>query len=72
MVWGKQGHVTCKVLLLKKASFCVSVEFCGHHDTNKYEENLAALGFADMTRFTMIPFCISTHFAVTIAVYNYN
>ena len=33
VVGGRQGHAPCRILLLHKACFCVSVEFHGDHIT---------------------------------------
>ena len=50
VVVGKQGHASCKILLLDKAFF-VAVEFHGDHKiATKLRSNLATLSFGDITK----------------------
>ena len=35
VVWGKQGHAPCEILLLHQTPFPLLVKFCGDHKTVK-------------------------------------
>ena len=55
VIWGKQGHATCRIFLLQQSLFFVPVE-C-HGDTkNCYQDevSMAKLSFGDVARYKAV------------------
>ena len=55
VVCGKQGHASCRTLLLQHGLFHVSVEFPGEYETvTKMREILATLNVRAITRYKIV------------------